>query len=72
MNGQHVRPAGYFENVERFLQSNIVKKLKVEGDQERDVDDKAAKELKKKVAALRAKQQSSAPVTAGWEELDDE
>ena len=72
VNGQHVRPAGYFENVERFLQSNIVKKLKVEGDQERDVDDKAAKELKKKVAALRAKQQSSAPVTAGWEELDDE
>lgn len=53
INGVHVRPAGYFDNVERFLQSNTVKTLKDDDGQERELDDRNKKKLDAKVAELR-------------------
>ena len=71
VNGIHVRPAGYFENVERFLMPNIVKKLKQEGDAEDELDKQADRETQRKVKKLRAKH-APADKPMSWDDEDDD
>jgi intracellular multiplication protein IcmO len=55
INGAHVRPAGYFENVERFLQANVVKSLESEQEASRAQDTRSYKAHDKRVQQLQAK-----------------
>lgn len=74
VNGVHVRPAGYFENVERFLQANVVKKLASEEETERVKDKRSYTAHDNKVKKLHAKhEEQEAATSANWsfDEVDD-